>query len=93
MNLKSLSFLRLEVIIMTLEEERQRREAALIKMEGLVALLHTFVHGTEHEVVVTDNGPIKTMAAIANDLRNHETETEQFLTQITTAMDDLAPAT
>lgn len=76
---------------MTLEEERARREAALLKLEGLVATFNTFVNGSEHDVVLTDNGPIKTMAAIASDMRNHETETEQYLTSITTAMNDLSP--
>ena len=76
---------------MTLEEERERREAALIKMENLVSLLHSFVHGTEHDVVMTNNGPIKTMAAIANDLRNHETEVDLFLKEVTSTMDELSP--
>lgn len=76
---------------MTLDEERLRRERALMDFEDLVGLLRKFIHGKSDEIVPTQNGPIKTLAALASFADEHEAEVTVLLTDLTTAMDALAP--
>lgn len=76
---------------MTLEEERQRREAQLLRYEADGALLHQFIHGTPEETVITDNGPIRTLSAIGKQYDNHEEEVSVLLTDLSDQMDALLP--
>lgn len=77
--------------MITPEEERVRRELALLKFEAAVSLVHKYVHGGPDEIIETESGPMPTLKGIVKQLAAHEADVSDFLTQVTDTLSELPP--
>lgn len=76
---------------MSLTEEQFaiQRQTELDRLRSANNILTKFVHGTADEVVMTANGPIPTLAALARDMGGLTTTITDGLTALTLAVDDI----
>lgn len=75
--------------MITPEEERTRRELALIKFEAAVAIVHKYVHGIADEIIQTESGPMPTLRGLTKQLNAHEADVQDFLSQMAATLDAL----
>ncbi len=77
--------------VMTPEQERQRREAALLNIEKSAEVLNKFTQGNVDTIIPTENGNLPPLSKLVADLSGHETEVTDFLQQITNSLNALVP--
>lgn len=76
---------------MITEQERLRREAALLKIEKSADILNKFTQGDQTTIIPTENGDLPPLSKLVADLSGHETEVTDFLQQITNSLNALVP--
>lgn len=73
------------------EDQRQRFEDTLTKMEAVTELHHQFIHSPVGETVPTQSGPLKTLATLEHDVDMLGAGFSEFTLEIAAHLDTLAP--